>query len=57
MESKHDAPADDVGRQVLGHRDALDDPVRRVFDYQDRDIDNCCEPTVLYTSVSDLLGG
>jgi hypothetical protein len=47
MQSQHRTPETNVDAQVLGNRNTLDNPVGRVFDDQDSDVDTGGEPGVL----------
>lgn len=47
MQSQHGTPETNVDAQVLGNRNTLDNPVGRVFDDQDGDVDTGGEPGVL----------
>lgn len=47
MQREHSSPEHDVDGQILGDGDTLDDPIGRIFDDENGNIDACCEPLVL----------
>ena len=47
MKSQNSAPKTDVDTQVFADWDPLDDPVGRVFNGQDSDVDTSGQPGVL----------